>query len=176
MEDVVLIREMVKELGMDKANLTRYARKKGIEFDRIRSVDSGGQQTLCLPRPVYDRLLTIRKEEGFFKATVIKTPDIGIGWFYIIQLLPNDLPHRIKFGYTVSIEQRIMTHRTTCPELKVLASYKIKALWERTLIDMITHIVPNSPVSGEVFNVVDIDLLVNKVSEIMRLLPTQELN
>jgi len=54
----------------------------------------------------------------------------GFGFFYVIQLHPDDLPSRLKIGYSESIQVRLSDHRTTAPTLQLLGKWPCKRVWE----------------------------------------------
>jgi hypothetical protein len=49
-------------------------------------------------------------------SAIISTEDAAkfdrYGYFYLIQLVPEALPNRIKVGFTDSVEKRLAEHRT----------------------------------------------------------------
>jgi len=53
------------------------------------------------------------------------------GYFYIVQLLPEDAPNIIKLGYTRSIKSRMIAYHTICSAAHVIKSWQCPARWER---------------------------------------------
>lgn len=46
----------------------------------------------------------------------------GYGFFYIIQLIPEVLPNRVKIGYTDNLDVRLKEHQTAAPTAKLIKS------------------------------------------------------
>jgi hypothetical protein len=74
----------------------------------------------------------------------------GFGYFYIIQLVPEENPNRIKIGYTDNLEQQLTDHRTTNPTLKLVESWPCKCAWEQAANAGVTR-VGCQRIGGEVF-------------------------
>ena len=164
------LKEIAIALGTDKSNARKYALKNGFVFEEVRTHETKGQKTLCLSQEDYDRLIGIRKDEGFLKSSPVKSSENGMGWFYIIQLLPNELPERIKLGYTSSWSNRLQTHKTTCPNLKILFEHKIKEVWEKAIIDMLSCVADKQH-SQEVFDVNNVDEFIDYAKSIIEKFP-----
>jgi hypothetical protein len=63
----------------------------------------------------------------------------AFGYFYIIQLVPEALPTRIKIGYTDNLEQRLQDHQTSAPTAIIIASWPCKRSWDFAAMDSITR-------------------------------------
>ena len=61
------------------------------------------------------------------------------GYFYLIQLIPEVLPKRIKIGYTDNLDQRLSEHRTAAPTCKLIKSWECKRSWDQAVMDSITR-------------------------------------
>ena len=92
------------------------------------------------------------------------------GRFYIIQLVPDIKPERVKLGYSDNIEKRLKTHRTTAPTAKLLKSYPCKRTWEPVVIGLVTH--GCQDVGGEVFDCDSLCAIVERCNGVFRLMPT----
>ena len=60
------------------------------------------------------------------------------GYFYIVQLLPEDAPLILKLGYTRSLKSRMIAYRTVCTAANILKSWQCPARYERPAITYIT--------------------------------------
>ncbi|HHT9126847.1 MAG TPA: hypothetical protein ACFYD6_13680 [Candidatus Brocadiia bacterium] len=61
------------------------------------------------------------------------------GSFYIIQLVPEALPTRVKIGYADDVDQRLNEHRTAAPTARLLKAWPCKKSWDYTAMDSITR-------------------------------------
>jgi hypothetical protein len=68
-----------------------------------------------------------------------KTKFDRYGSFYIIQLVPEALPNRVKLGFADNVDQRLNEHRTAAPTAKLLKSWPCKRSWEYAATDSITR-------------------------------------
>ena len=42
------------------------------------------------------------------------------GYFYLIQLIPEAMPNRVKIGFADNVERRLVEHQTAAPTAKLL--------------------------------------------------------
>lgn len=61
------------------------------------------------------------------------------GYFYMIQLIPEEVPNRVKIGYTDNLETRLREHQTSAPTAKFLGHWKCKRSWDQAAMDSITR-------------------------------------
>jgi hypothetical protein len=61
------------------------------------------------------------------------------GYFYIIQLVPELMPQRVKIGYTDSLETRLNEHQTSAPTSKFVKTWECKRSWDQAAMDSITR-------------------------------------
>jgi predicted GIY-YIG superfamily endonuclease len=61
------------------------------------------------------------------------------GFFYLILLVPEVLPKRVKIGYTDNLENRIKEHQTSAPTAKLIKSWRCKRAWDQAAMDSITR-------------------------------------
>ena len=136
--EFVSIKDLAKRLGMDRSHARRYVMKLGYTFHKRRTSDSGSQLTLCVTSAEADQIASQRTDKGFIASTVVAVSDVGI--FYVIQLVPDLDPKRLKLGFAESIEQRLSQHRTAAPTARVLRAWPCKRSWEQTAIDALTTV------------------------------------
>ena len=78
----------------------------------------------------------------------------GHGFFYIIQLVPEALPNRVKIGYTDNLDNRVKEHQTSAPTLKLIKSWRCRRAWDQAAMDSITqsgcHHVMNEVYEGDI--------------------------
>lgn len=132
-DDYVSIKDLAKRLGMDRSHARRYVMKLGYLFHKRRTPDSGSQLTLCVTGAEAEEITSQRQDKGFLASTVVAVSDVGV--FYVIQLVPDLDPRRLKLGFAESLEQRLSQHRTAAPTARVLRAWPCKRPWELTAID-----------------------------------------
>jgi hypothetical protein len=93
--------------------------------------------TLCVTGAEADEIASQRAEKGFIAATVVAISDVGV--FYVIQLVPDLDPKRLKLGFAESLQQRLSQHRTAAPTACVLQAWPCKRSWELTAMDALTR-------------------------------------
>ena len=165
--ETVRITKIAEELGIVKAYVLRLAKKKGFE------IHYGKRNAASLLRTDADRL--IGSYEPRRSARKPSTKDVafdGFGYFYIIQLLPEEIPDRIKVGYTDILDQRLSDHRATNPTLKLVKSWPCKRTWEQAAIACVTREGCTS-IGREVFQG-DLQGFIGRAEAFFALMPTVE--
>ncbi len=61
------------------------------------------------------------------------------GYFYLIQLIPEALPNRVKIGFADNVDTRLAEHRTAAPTAKLVKSWPCKRSWDHAAMDSITR-------------------------------------
>lgn len=136
-DEYVSLKELAQRLGMDRSHARRYVLKLGYSFHKRRTPDSGNQLTLCITGTEADEIVSQRIEKGFIASTMVALSDVGV--FYVIQLVPDLDPKRLKLGFAESLEQRLSQHRTAAPTARVLRAWPCKRSWELTAMDALTR-------------------------------------
>ncbi|MDM8006048.1 MAG: hypothetical protein QUV05_07875 [Phycisphaerae bacterium] len=167
-DEFVSIKDLAKRLGMDRSHARRYVLKLGYAFHKRRTPDSGSQLTLCVASVEADEIVSRRTNEGFIASTVVAVSDVGA--FYVIQLVPDLDPKRIKLGFAENLEQRLSQHRTAAPTARVLRAWPCKRSWELTAIDALTR-TGCRLILNEVFECDEPDVLAERGDDFFRMLP-----
>jgi hypothetical protein len=102
-DDYVSIKDLAKRLGIDRSHARRYVMRLGCSFHKRRTADSGSQLTLCVTSAEADEIASERADRGFIASTMVTISDVGV--FYVIQLVPDLDPRRLKLGFAESLEQ-----------------------------------------------------------------------
>lgn len=170
-DDYVSIKELAQRLGMDRSHARRYVLRLGYSFHKRRTPDSRNQLTLCVTSAEADEIVSRRAEEGFIASTVVATSDVGV--FYVIQLVPDLDPKRLKLGFAESWEQRLSQHRAVAPTARLLRAWPCKRSWELTAIDALTH-EGCRLILNEVFECDDPDALVKRGDAFFSMLPAPD--
>lgn len=135
---MVSIKEVASELGVNKDYALRLAKKRATEINL--KFHYGKRNALSLSREDADRLINnYRPRASAAAATNDAGRFTGFGYFYIIQLHPEDLPTRLKIGYTDNLDVRQSDHRTNAPTLKLLKFWPCKRTWEEAAKASITR-------------------------------------
>ena len=164
----VSIKKLAQRLGMDRSHARRYVLKLGYSFHKRRTSDSRSQLTLCVPAFEAEAIGAHRANQGFTASTIVVVADVGV--FYVIQLVPELDPRKLKLGFAESLEQRLGQHRTAAPTAKVLQAWPCERSWELTAIDALTS-VGCRLILNEVFECDDPDALVQRGEAFFHMLP-----
>lgn len=108
-----------------------------------------------------------REAEGF---THFVPASNGDGYFYVIQLIPELDPHRIKVGFASDANARLDAHRTSAPTAELVLTWPCKRCWEKSAIDCATK-EGCELIRGEVFTCKDIDALVARCDTFFQIMP-----
>jgi len=136
---MVSINQVAEELKVTPRHALRLVKKRADSLGIIRHF--GKRQAVFLSREDADRLINNYEPR---LASLAAPPNdaaraTGFGFFYLIQLLPEDLPTRVKIGYTDNLDVRQSDHRTSAPTLKLLRSWPCKRTWEESAKASITR-------------------------------------
>ena len=164
----ISLKQLAEELGMDRSHCRRYVLKLGVEPQKHRTEDSGNQLALTVTAEEAEMIRQRRSEGGFLDST--KPVESNVGVFYIIQLVPELDPKRIKFGFADDAASRLGQHRTSAPTATVLKTWPCRRSWEGTIIDALSSFGCNL-IMNEVFECSDLDTLTAKADELFSLLP-----
>jgi hypothetical protein len=116
--EFVSIKSLAVRLGMDRSHARRYVLQLGHTPHMRRVSGSGGQLTLCVTSAEADQIVCQRSEKGFLASTVVAVSDVGV--FYVIQLVPDLDPKRLKLGFAESLKQRLSQRQTAAPTARVM--------------------------------------------------------
>jgi hypothetical protein len=162
--ETVLIKAVAEEIGIVKEYALRLAKKNGFE------IHYGKRNVASISKADAEKL--IRNYEPRRSSGDERSAFDGFGYFYLIQLVPDEIPDRIKIGYTDSLDQRLSDHRATNPTLKLVKSWPCKRTWETAALasvtrDGCTHI------GGEVYSG-DVQGFIERGNAFFALMPTVE--
>ncbi len=96
----------------------------------------------------------------------------GFGYFYLIQLVPEAIPNRVKIGYTDNLDNRLKEHRTAAPTATLVKSWRCKRAWDQAAMDSITS-ADCTLILNEVYEG-DIDKFVERGDRFFSVMPTPE--
>lgn len=166
---LVTVKELAQELKLDRSNMRKYILAQGFDFIKTRTPESRGQLTLALTLADAEAIRELRENQGFMTAGKVVI-DNGMGWFYLIQLIPDIAPKRIKLGFASNIESRLAAHHTSAPTAKLIKAWPCKKIWERAIIDSVTRI-DCQLIAGEVFDCISLIDLTQRCNNLFGLFP-----
>lgn len=123
--EMVPIKKIAEELGVNKDYALRLVKRRSTALG-LRP-QRGRRNAVSLSRDDADRLIRDYRPRLPIPASgneIAKHSDFG--YFYIIQLHPDDLPDRLKIGYTDNLDVRLSDHRTSAPTLELVRSWPCK--------------------------------------------------
>ena len=167
-DEFVSLKTLSAELGMDRSHARRYVLTLGIKPQKRCTPESGGQLTLTVSVSEAEFIKSRRNEQGFLDST--KPVQNEAGFFYIIQLIPELRPKRIKLGFADDVNVRLSQHRTSAPTAVVLKSWPCKRSWEGTVIDALAS-VGGKLILNEVYEFEDVQALLKYAAQLFVLLP-----
>jgi hypothetical protein len=169
MSTYVILTDIANALGMDKSAARRFALRNGVEGVRTPLPSARGAWTLVFPPEDLEKLKELKELRD---CPVMGTSDSieERGVFYMIQLIPEHVPTRVKFGYASSFSARLDSHRTAAPTAIVFKSWPAKRSWESALIDVATA-EDCTRLSSEVFDCPDLKAVVSRLDKVVKLLP-----
>lgn len=156
MADLIRLPDIAKRLRIDLSTVRRLIAKEG---DSLK---------LTLHRCKHDRLFLSSEDAARLiesyearRGPVAMTEENDeaatydrYGYFYVIQLVPEALPNRVKIGFADNVDKRLAEHRTAAPTAKLLKAWPCKRSWDYAAMDSITRtgckLVLNEVYEGEI--------------------------
>jgi hypothetical protein len=156
MAEMIKIAEIAKRLGVDLTTVRRLIARES-EALQIK-LHRGKGDKLLLTREDAERLIAsyeARRGPIFASVEASDTTKYDrYGYFYLIQLVPEALPNRLKIGFTDNVDKRLAEHRTAAPTAKLLKTWPCKRSWDYAVMDSITRtgckLVLNEVYEGEI--------------------------
>jgi len=169
-DEYVSLKQLAEVLGMDRSGCRRYLLKEGFKPVKRRTLDSGGQLALSYTKEEADRIISLRRDQGFFGASLAKPISEEKGFFYVIQLVPELDPKRLKLGFASDVADRQQQHRTSAPTATVRKTLPCRKAWELTAIAALTA-VGCRLILNEVYECDDLEQLLARGDEFFGMLP-----
>lgn len=167
-DEYISIKHLAEKLGMDRSHARRYVLKLGFKPEKRRTADSGSQLSLTVSSDEAESILKHRQAQGFTAEGKSVSTDYGV--FYVIQLVPELDPKRIKLGFANDLNDRLTQHRTAAPTAKVLKSWPCRRSWETTVMDCLSSVACRH-ILNEVFECDELDKLILRGDELFNILP-----
>jgi len=170
-EEYVSLKQLAADLGLDRSNMRKYTLRQGVEPHRRRTPDSRSQLTLAVSVTEAEFIRAKREEEGFLASSRSVSKEVGV--FYVIRLIPELDPRRIKLGFADGLDSRLAQHRTAAPTAVIVKSWPCKRSWEIAVMDCLSAC-GCKLILNEVFECEDVDALVNKADKLFSVLPAPD--
>ena len=144
MTDIISFKDLAKRLAVDPTTIRRLIDRFGaelaIEVQKGRGDTINAKWTHYLSRDDAERLVAFYEaRQGGLASDVASDSFQSFGFFYVIQLVPEALPDRLKIGYTDNLEKRLTEHKTAAPTARIVASWPCKRSWDYAAMDSITR-------------------------------------
>lgn len=162
MDDYVSFYELAKRLGVSydtiRRSIAKFGNELGIAVQKMKLPGSKGALTQCISAEDANTLVAFLENKP--KSDQIGGGDENelsfrrFGYFYIIQVVPELMPNRLKIGYTDNLDQRLREHQTSAPTARFVRYWECKRSWDQSVMDSITRencsLVMNEVYEGDV--------------------------
>jgi T5orf172 domain len=173
MSDVLRFDQIAKRLGVGMDTVRRTVKKLEKDLDLTVIRESRSSRAQCLSEDDANKLIRYFEERDRHVDISEKVDTVGsfssYGFFYLIQLVPELFPNRVKIGFTDNLETRLREHQTSAPTAKYVKNWECKRSWDQAVMDSITRkdckLVLNEVYEGS------IDLFGQRGDEYFRLMP-----
>jgi len=169
-QEYVSLKDLAVQLGIDRSNCRKFCLKLGLRLQKRVTPDSRGALSLVLSAQDAEKAIEHRRSLGHFGGPVEPTTVSEQGWFYVIQLVPELDPRRVKLGFASDVPNRLQQHKTAAPTARVVKQWACKRTWEFTAMDCLVaggcRLLLN-----EVFECDDIDALLERGDAFFAMLP-----
>lgn len=167
-DQLVPLRLLARELRVDRSHFRRYVLRLGITPQKRRTPDSGNKLVVTVTAPEADRIRAARREQGY--ESPCGEFDETVGVFYVVQLVPELDPNRVKLGFADDAPNRLAQHRTAAPTAKLLKTWPCKRSWEWTVIDALST-ADCKLILNEVYECCDVARLLTHGDQLFAMLP-----
>lgn len=172
MSDNVMLKEIAQALNMERSHARKYIIKQGFHPVMLRTPNSGGQVCFSLTREDADAVIKLRRQQGYAQSQSVPL-DASSGHFYVVQLVPDLDPNRLKLGFAVDVRDRLDSHRTTCPTAVVLKQWPCRRAWEIAAMASITRRGCRL-IGSEVYQCTVLDAVIAQGNEFFAIMPSPD--
>jgi hypothetical protein len=173
MADSFTLVDIAKRLGIDVSTARRLVQRVGAQLGLAPT--KGKQNVIYLTAEDAERLIAYYESQTnrTFAEGDSEPAFARFGFFYLIQLVPEALPNRIKVGYTDNVEKRLAEHRCSAPTAKLVKAWPCKRSWDYAAMDSITRescaLVLNEVYEG------DVSAFVSRAEAFFAIMPAAEI-
>jgi hypothetical protein len=139
MAELVSIWDIAKRCNVEVTTVRRFIARVGDTLGV--QLQRGKGDKLLLSREDADRIVAAYEaRRGPVRCDPTEAEKFdGFGFFYLIQLIPEAIPNRVKIGFADDAEKRLGEHRTAAPTAKLLKKWPCKRSWDYAAMDSITR-------------------------------------
>jgi hypothetical protein len=172
MADKISIAEIARRLDVDSTTVRRLIAKEA-ESLHIEIYRGKGDKVFLTADDANKLIASYEARRG----KVSDKSDANVqydrfGHFYLIQLIPEVLPNRVKIGFADNVEKRLTEHQTSAPTAKLLKAWPCKRSWDYAAMDSITR-VDCKLVLNEVYEG-NIDAFIKRGDEFFSIMPSPD--
>jgi hypothetical protein len=149
MAEYVTLDQIAETIGVDVTTVRRTLKviKSSLDIEvHMGRAQGRSRRALCVTvadgRLIEEHFKT-RSEVTAFSVNSVSPVNFlsnGFGYFYVIQLIPEHAPERVKIGYTDNLDTRLKEHQTSAPTARLIRSWPCKRAWDYAAMDSITRI------------------------------------
>lgn len=172
-ETYIPLTTLAQEWGIDKSNARKYVLAHGFDFVRVRSADRTHQLVLALSPTDAELVREVRTQEGYTNHKNGNSAPVenGTGVLYVVQIMPDADPSRIKLGYATDAQRRLASYRTISPTAAIVQTWPCRVSWEQAAIASLTA--ENCTlIGGEVYMCSDIERLIERGERFFACMPS----
>ena len=123
-DELISVSEIAKIHARHRSVIHKIIGRLGIETHSIKSEEVRGQKSVYIAQRDYELLKGALNNPPSSKAS--EDINESSGYFYIIQLEPTFDAGRFKLGFTMSVDDRLRSHRTSAPFAAVVQYWPCK--------------------------------------------------
>jgi hypothetical protein len=139
MPDLEGIAYIARRLGLDAGTVRRFIARESEALGVV--LHRGKGDRLLLTRDDADKVIaSYEARRGPVNPDDQASATLDrYGWFYVIQLVPEALPDRVKIGFADNVDKRLAEHRTAAPTARLLKAWPCKRSWDYAATDSVTR-------------------------------------
>ena len=173
MSDLIPFSEIAKRLDVEITTIRRTVSRVENDLGLTVQRKSRSSRALCLNPDDTNKLIRYFEERDKHVPSSGSNETSGsfsgYGYFYIIQVIPEFQPNRVKLGYTDNLDTRLREHQCSAPTALYAGTWQCKRSWDQAVMDSITRkdcvIVKNEVYEG------DVKLFVQRANDFFSLMP-----
>ena len=146
----------------------RYVLRLGITPEKRHTLHSGNKLVVTVTTQEAEQIRIARREQGY--NLDYDGMEAAIGVFYVVQLVPELDPNRVKLGFADDAGTRLLQHQTAAPTAKLVKTWPCKRSWEFTVIDSLATS-GCKLILNEVYECEDVARLIEHGDRLFALLP-----
>jgi biotin operon repressor len=131
MENIIFVKDLSAELGMDRSHLHKLIKQLKIKVIPSRDAGTGYQMANAISDGDAEIIRKHRKSKGYTDGVIATGQE---SYLYAVIPDPEARPDRVKVGKAASVDARVADYRTVCPDLEIARRWAAPATCEGYLI------------------------------------------